>query len=182
VPSSIHPDERGLVVRAQRGDIDAFAELYEWYAPFIFRYLVIRLNDRLAAEDLTSEVFLKAQESLQRYTLRAVPFAAWLFRIAHDRMVDHQRAAARHPTNRLDENVTMDEALGPEAEAASRLQARQLAEATASLTDEQRTVIYLRLTEGYNLDDTARIMQKRTGAIKALQHRALKSLAKKLQL
>ena len=76
----------------------------------------------------------------------------------------------------------MDEALGPEAEAASRLQARQLAEATASLTDEQRTVIYLRLTEGYNLDDTARIMQKRTGAIKALQHRALKSLAKKLQL
>lgn len=182
MPSSIHPDERELVARAQQGELDAFAELYRWYAPFIFRYLVIRLNDKLAAEDLTSEVFLKAQESLRRYTRRNVPFAAWLFRIAHDRMVDHRRAAARRPTpSALSEDI-LDEALGPEAAAASRLQARQLAEATASLTDEQQTVIHLRLIEGYNLDETARIMQKRIGAVKALQHRALKSLAKKLQL
>jgi RNA polymerase sigma-70 factor, ECF subfamily len=180
VPASIHPNEHALVVRAQQGDGGALGELYQWYAPAVFRYLVIRVGDVVDAEDLTSEVFLRAQKALQRYDDRGVPFAAWLFRIAHDRMVDHYRSAALRQTARLSE-LLFDDRLGPEAQAISRREARELAPAVASLTDEQQMVIHLRFIEGYNLGDTALIMRKTIGATKALQHRALQSLAKKLK-
>jgi RNA polymerase sigma-70 factor (ECF subfamily) len=179
VPLSLHPNELNLVERAQQGDADAIAVLYLWYAPAIFRYLATRVNDATAAEDLTSEVFLRAQEALSSFDHRGVPFAAWLFRIAHDRMVDYHRSQARHPSHELSEHL-LDGALGPEAQAADNAEFRRLAEAMATLTDEQQTVIQLRLIDGYSLDEAARIMQKTTGAIKALQHRALQRLTKKL--
>jgi len=180
VPQFLHPGEQQIVERAQQGDADAFADLYVWYAPAIFRYLLVRVGDSSVAEDLTSDVFLKAQEALRRYNRQGVPFAAWLFRIAHDRMVDHYRTQARHPSDQLTEQMP-DDSLEPEVRAAAQAEASRLARAVACLTDEQKTVVQLHLMDGYSLEDTAQIMQKSIGAIKALQHRALANLAKQLQ-
>jgi len=179
VPASYHSDEKTLVQRARHGDADAVAELYYRHAPAIFRYLYFRINDQAAAEDIMGEVFLEMVKAVPRYTERGAPFAAWLFQIAHSRLVDHHRYAARRETEALSD-VIADGTLDPEAEVAWRAETRQLAEALSALTDEQKTVIQLRFVEGYSLEDTAQIMGKTRGAIKALQHRALQSLARKL--
>jgi len=169
--------EKTLIRRAQAGDAEAAAALYHQHAEAIFRYLFFRVHDRATAEDLTSEVFLKMVEALPRFADRGAPFAAWLFRIAHDRMVDHHRRAAYRQTEALAETLE-DHRPGPEAQAVTRGETDHLREALGSLTDEQRLVMQLRFVEGYSLEDTARILEKTTGAVKAQQHRALRQLAR----
>ncbi|MGH2523987.1 MAG: sigma-70 family RNA polymerase sigma factor [Anaerolineales bacterium] len=177
---SARAEERRLIQRAQQGDPEAVAELYYRHAPAVFRYVYFRMNDSAAAEDLTGEVFVRMMEALRHYTERGTPFAAWLFRIARARVVDYQRGTARRPTVQLSELI-VDHVPGPEAQVADQLEAHYLVKALTTLTDEQRGVIQLRFVEGYNLEDTAQLLRKSTGAIKALQHRALQNLARKLK-
>lgn len=173
------PVEPILIQRAQQGEEAALAELYQRHTPAIFRYFFFRVNDQALAEDLTGEVFMHMVEALPRYVERGVPFAAWLFRIAHARLVDHHRRAAHRPTESLTETHP-DHAPSPEDQAHSLAEARRLKKAIALLTEEQQTVIQLRFVEGYSLEETARMMGKTTGAIKAMQHRALNRLARQL--
>ena len=93
--SSQVQDELILVRRAQQQDQEAFAELYEAYFDRIYRYIVLKIGDRTEAEDMTQQVFLKALKSLPAYKWKEVPFSAWLYRIAHNLMVDHFRKAGR---------------------------------------------------------------------------------------
>jgi RNA polymerase sigma-70 factor (ECF subfamily) len=169
-----------LIRRAQEGDAEAMAEIYQLYAPVIFRYFFFRVNDQATAEDLTGEVFLDLVKALPRYVERGIPFTAWLFRIAHARLVDHHRRARHRQTEELSESLT-DHASDPEAEAVDRAQTRRLDEAMMALTDEQRLVIQLRFVEGFSLEETAQTMRKSIGAVKALQHRALRELARVLE-
>ena len=173
-------DEPALVQRAQRGDAEAIAALFRRHAPGIFRYFIFRVSDRAAAEDLTSEVFLHMLEGLPSYIARGAPFVAWLFRIAHDRSVDYYRRLARRPAEELTAELR-DQAPDPEAQVARRAEDRRLYEALATLTDEQKLVIQLRFIEAYSLEETARALSKSTGAIKAIQHRALGRLGQILK-
>lgn len=178
--SSHLPEEQQLIQYAQAGNADAVAELYRRHAPAIFRYVFFRMNDRTAAEDLTGDVFLEMMQALNRYTERGAPFAAWLFRIAHARVVDYHRRHARRPTETLSETLP-DHTPGPELQATHHAEMHVLLSAMQILTDEQRTVIQLRFVEGHSLEATAQIMRKTPGAIKALQHRALGRLGRHLQ-
>jgi RNA polymerase sigma-70 factor (ECF subfamily) len=179
VPALNPPDEKDLIQRAQQGNAEAFADLYRRYAPLVFRYFFFRTNDRAAAEDLTAEVFLRLVKSLSEYRDRGLPFAAWVFRIAHARVVDYHRYHARRPSETLSEQ-TLDPRLDPEALAAHRWEITRLAGAIGRLTDEQQSVVQFRFVEGYSLEETARLMQKSVGAVKALQHRALLNLTRKI--
>jgi RNA polymerase sigma-70 factor, ECF subfamily len=176
LPSS----EPTLVERARRGEAEAVAELYRLHSPAIFRYFFFRVRERAMAEDLTGEVFVKMVEGLPRYEERGHPITAWLFRIAHDRFVDHHRRAALRPTEPLADTQVATE-LGTEAQAIERAQQQQLWQLMGSLTEEQQTVIQLRFIEGYSLEDCARLLHKSTGAIKSLQHRALRQLGQKFE-
>ena len=178
MPTIDHSDESVLIRRAQQGDADAAAELYYRHVPAIYRYFLFRVNEQAVAEDLTGEVFLKMTEGLPRFSDRGAPFAAWLFRIAHDRLIDYRRASRRQ-NEELSEAI-IDDSIDPETRAGLQLDSRQLARGIASLTDEQRFVIQLRFVEGCSLEETAQMMNKTVGAIKALQHRALQNLAHKL--
>jgi len=156
------------------------AELYRRQAPAIFRYFFFRLHDQTAAEDLTGEVFLRMTQALPAYVERGVPFAAWLFRIAHDRMVDHHRRTARNRTESLTETV-LDDASELESQISQKADHHRLAEAITTLSDEQQIVVQLRFIEGYNLEETSQIMGKNIGSVKAMQHRALQNLVRKLK-
>lgn len=173
--------ERRLVQQAQRGSADAFAELYREHVQVIYRYVVHRVSDPQLAEDLTGDVFTKALEGLARYQDQGRPFLAWLYRIAHARVIDHYRRVGRRPEERdVDEeplpvSPNMDERM-------LRQQAAQaLREAIAGLTADQQQVVILRFIEGYKIEDVAVILGKQPNAIKALQHRALRSLAGRLE-
>ena len=172
--------EQRLISQAQRGDADAFAQLYQMHIQVIFRYVMYRVGDTSLAEDLTADVFVKALESLPRYRDQGKPLVAWLYRIAHARVVDHYRRSDRRPTESDVETEIV--AFNPDwdADILRRQAARALRQAIADLTDDQQQVIILRFIEGYRIETVAEVMGKQPNAIKALQFRALRSLASRL--
>lgn len=175
-------EELRLLGRAQRGDRDAFAALYRANVQAIFRYIVHRVGDAALAEDFTADVFVRALKSLATYQDQGKPLVAWLYRIAHARVVDHYRRVGRRPAeDDLDEGAEV--AVQPDMDQSllRRQMAQLLRQAITGLTDEQQQVIVLRFVEGCSLEDTAQVMGKNANAIKALQHRALRSLAGRLE-
>lgn len=177
---SLNISELTLVQRAQEGEAAAVAELYERHSSTIFRYFLFRAPDRATAEDLTGEVFVKMVEGLPHYQERGVPIMAWLYRIAHDRLVDYHRRSAVRQTEALSDDLE-SEAPGTEAEALGRAEIQHVLAFMQGLTEDQRTVVQLRFMEDYSLEDCARVLGKTQGAIKAIQHRALRQLGKKLR-
>jgi len=171
------PDERRLVKRAKSGDADAFATLYDAYVDRIYRYIFFRVSDDVAAEDLTSQVFLKAWESLDRYHVSRSPYLALLYTIARNLVIDHYRT--KKETVSIDTMVQV-RANGPDPdeEVQNRFNVQAIREALQFLTEEQQQVLSLRFIAGMSTEDVARLMNKREGAIRALQMRALQALTK----
>jgi RNA polymerase sigma-70 factor (ECF subfamily) len=174
-PASDTQAEASLIARAQEGDGSAVSKLYQQHAPGIYGYIASRVGDPAIAEDLTSEVFLRALEGLPQFEVRGVPLSAWLYRIAHDRVVDHFRRQARRPTMPLKEELLPIQA-GIDEQVEARLWTEQLGEAIKGLTAEQHQVILLRFVAGFKLREIAYVMDKSTDAIKMLQLRALTRL------
>ncbi|MBI4788947.1 MAG: sigma-70 family RNA polymerase sigma factor [Chloroflexi bacterium] len=170
-------DERALVRRAVSHDARAFTRLYDRYVDRIFRYIYYKLGSRADAEDLTAQVFLKAWEAIGHYRVTERPFSAWLYRIAHNLVVDHFRV--QRPVLSIDE-VALPEARASDLDelALQHLTADTLKRAIARLTPDQRQVILLRFIEGYDTEQVALIMGKGEGAVRTLQHRALASLGR----
>jgi RNA polymerase sigma-70 factor, ECF subfamily len=174
-------EEQRLLKLAQRGDADAFATLYHENVQTIFRYIVHRVNDHRLAEDLTGDVFIRALESLSNYRDQGKPFIAWLYRIAHARVIDHYRRTGRRPSESDidDESIAIDADM--DAGMLRRQAAKVLRDAITQLTDDQQQVIILRFIEGHRIETVAEMMGKQPNAIKALQFRALRSLASRLE-
>jgi len=164
-----------LVRRAQSFDNDAIHQLYEKYFPKIYNYAFMQMGDVQAAEDLASDVMLKMIESINKYTFRGLPFGAWVFRIARNRLIDLHRRRKRR--GEVDLSETLSTALAnPQALAERALERGQLQIALKHLTEEQRQVIVLKFIEGFDNRSVGRIMGRSEGAIKSLQHRALGAL------
>jgi RNA polymerase sigma-70 factor (ECF subfamily) len=172
-------EQRHLIARAQQGDEAAISQLYRRHVPGIYGYLASRVGDAALADDLTSEVFLRALEALPQFEDRGVPFSAWLYRIAHDRMVDHFRRRARRPTTPLQE-ARLPAMAGIDQVVETRLRMAQLGEAMERLTPEQHHVILLRFLAGFKLAEIAYVMDKSTAAVKMLQLRALTRLRQEI--
>ncbi len=171
-------DEHDLIRRAQQRDAEAFSELYRRHVDLIFRYVLLRVSDEDVAEDLTSEVFVRALESLVTYEDRGAPLAAWLYRIANARVIDHWRR-----TQRREVSLDADDLKEPVDPPAGDVVAyKTLAESLRLLTGEQQEVIILKFVEGYSIAEIAQITGRTEGAVKALQHRALASLARLMSL
>jgi RNA polymerase sigma-70 factor (ECF subfamily) len=169
-----------LLDRARRRDADAFTRLYEATYRRVFSYLLARLGVQATAEDLLQEVYLAALRGLDRFRGNSEgEFIAWLFKIAHGRVVDHLRSKYRHPeVSRGD--VQPSDAINPLDAIDERLGLREIAVALAKLTEDQRDVVLNRFVFGFDLEETSRLMRKNVGSVKALQHRALRRLAKSL--
>jgi RNA polymerase sigma-70 factor (ECF subfamily) len=168
-------NEAELAQRASQRDQDAFAELYTAYVEKIYKYVYYKVGDPSEAEDLCEQVFLKAWEAIGRYTWCGYPFSSWLYRLAHNLVVDHYRTRREIlPLN--DTLMIREEPIDPEVALARSLGASDLRRAILRLTVEQRQVICLKFIEGYSNSEIASMMQKKEGAIRALQYRALRSL------
>ncbi len=175
------PSEPALIQRARRRDPEALTELYHRYSAPIYRYFLFRVTDEAAVQDLTGEVFLNMVESLPRYTDRGTSFVAWLYRLAHDRLVDYYRRQARRRTDALTDDLP-DSVPGPEAQAGQRLDGQRLRRVMSQLSDDYQLVLQLRFVEGFDVAETARTLRKSVGATKVMQHRALRELARLMKL
>jgi RNA polymerase sigma-70 factor, ECF subfamily len=172
-----------IVARAQTGDADAFGELYDRYVDVVYRYVYYRVSNVSLAEDLTSETFIRALRRISSYTWQGRDFGAWLVTIARNLIADHFKSGRYRlevATSDLVEagaDVRQD---GPENEVLASLTNAALLEAVKSLGAEQQECIALRFLQGMSVAETAAIMGKNEGAIKALQYRAVKSLSRLL--
>ncbi len=174
------PEEGHLVHQAQSGNPEAFAQLYDAYLQRVYRYVFFRVSDEQTAEDLCSLVFLKAWESLDRYQVNGSPFVAWLYRIAHNAVIDHYRTFKESVG--LDDILpmaSMDESLDEQVGVIFDLQTMR--EVLQILNQEQQQVLTLRFIVELSTEHVARIMGKREGAVRALQMRALQMMARHMQ-
>ena len=169
-----------LVAEAQQGDQMAFATLYEAYRPLVYRFLRRRLDGSdETVEDLTEDVFVKLYEKLDRYVERGLPFTAWLYRIAHNRLVDYVRTLPRQSAQSLDVVADVPEHQTG-SEYRSVLDRETLEPALARLTPEQRKAVELRFLQGMSVAETAAAMGRSEEAVKKLQARALANLRRSL--
>jgi RNA polymerase sigma-70 factor (ECF subfamily) len=176
-------DEKALVSRAIDGDEEAFGKLYLLHLDAIYRYVYYRIGSMEDAEDLTEQIFLKAWEALPGYQQRGKPFTSWLYRIAHNIIVDFHR---KRKNNEISVDKVYDESLddgqpGILQKIVEQEEAKLLANAISQLSDEQQQVIVLRFVEGLSHKEVARILGKNEGACRMIQYRALSVLQQILQ-
>ena len=173
-------NEKDLVHRAKAGDPEAFTALYDAYLSHVYRYVFFRVADDQTAEDITSQVFLRAWEHLKRYRQDG-SFLAWLYTIARNAVIDHYRTRK--------EVVPLNDALplpveGPtlQERVELKVETEHVRRAMLRLTSDQKEVLSLKFMAGFSTEEIARHLGKREGAVRALQLRALRALAKELKL
>ncbi len=174
--------DAALVRRAQGGDVDAAGELYDRHNVPIFRYVRSRVYDNQLAEDLTGEIFTRMVARLPDYRLTGVPFRAWLYRIAHNLVVDHRRKEGRHTWVPLE----YAEGLGEQGNTPASIVEQQLTlervqEALAKLDTSQQEVVVLRFLVGLSLREVALTVDATVAAVKSLQYRGLVALRAELK-
>jgi RNA polymerase sigma-70 factor (ECF subfamily) len=174
-----------LVERAQAGDAEAFGELYDRYVDTVFRFIYFRVGNRPLAEDLTSDTFLRALKRIGSFTWQGRDLGAWLVTIARNLVADHFKSG------RYRLEVTTGDVLdadredrgpegSPEVAVVDHITNVSLLTAVKQLNPEQQECIVLRFLQGFSVAETAQAMGKNEGAIKALQYRAVRALARLL--
>jgi RNA polymerase sigma-70 factor (TIGR02952 family) len=180
-PPADGPDVWALVHRAQRGDAEAFGQIYDHYVGMVHRYVHHRLGDRVTAEDVTSETFVRALRRIDSLTFQGRDVAAWLLTIARNIVLDHVKSSRyRLEVSTADMRDADTSTDGPEDAVVQRLTNQELVACIRELGPEQQECLALRFLHGLSVSETAQVMGKRDGAVKALQHRAVRRLARLL--
>ena len=166
-----------LVERAAEGDVEAYGELYSIYLNRIYRYVFHQVRDKMIAEDITEEVFVKAWKAIDSCRGREKTFLPWLYRIAQNHVIDNLRRSKKQTSIEME---TVGELGSPQLEVEGDLERQELLGVIARLPQNQRQVIILKFIEGLDNPEIASIMGKSQGAIRVLQTRALARLRKYL--
>lgn len=171
------PEEARLVQQAKSGDSEAFAQLYDAYVERVYRYILFRVSEDETTEDLVSQVFLKAWQSLDRYKLGSSPFIAWLYTIARNLVIDFYRAKKDFlPLEKA--RALPSDMQSPDQEVEARFDLEAMRDGLQSLTGDQQQVLILKYIAGLPNENIAKIMNKQEGTIRGLQMRALQTLSK----
>ncbi|HEV7212100.1 MAG TPA: sigma-70 family RNA polymerase sigma factor [Blastococcus sp.] len=177
-PATDGVDVWALVRRAQDGDAGAFGELYDHYVTLVHRYAYHRVGDRATAEDVTSETFVRALRRIDSLSFQGRDVGAWLVTIARNIIRDHVKSSRyRLEVTTADMRDADRVTDGPEDAVVQLLTNEKLLACVKQLGSEQQECIVLRFLHGLSVAETAQIMGKKDGAIKALQHRAVRRLA-----
>jgi RNA polymerase sigma-70 factor (ECF subfamily) len=171
--------ESALIAAARQGDREAISDLYEAHVQPVYRYIAYRVESDAVAEDLTSEVFLRMVKTLPTYRDTGAPFRAWLYRVAANLITDHYRQGRHTSPEAFPEDLPLDET-DPFGRAAKAAERDTLRAALASLPQDFQSLLILRFMEGLPTADVAAALEKSEGAVRVMQHRALKALAEAL--
>jgi len=181
--SEVSPAERtrliALVELARKGDTDAFGLLYDHYHTAVYRFLFYRTRSATLAEDLTSETFFRALRSMTGFRWQGKDFGAWLMTIARNLATDHFKAGRTRLEMATEDMGQHDDATeGPESAVLASLTNEVLLKALAKLPDEQRDCVVMRFLQGLSIAETAAVLGRSDGAVKQLQLRGVRNLAK----
>lgn len=183
MPASVAThNEQVWISQAQKGDAQAFARLYDQHVDAIYRYIALRVPSRQYAEDLTEDVFWRAWKALPRYRPER-PFLHWLYRIAHNLIVDDAKRDAKHRSYEVMAETghsLQDDGPTPDDNVFQQEDILQLRQALTSLSTDEQTLLTMRFFDNTSYDEIAQVLGKSSGSLRVLQHRALKKLAAKL--
>jgi RNA polymerase sigma-70 factor (ECF subfamily) len=171
--------EAELLERVRTYEAEALAEIYDRFADTIYRYLYRYLGDAAQAEDLTSEVFVRLLQALNTRRAPRERLQGWLYRVAHNLAMDWFRQGGEAIALPLEEEWVADSEPPPALVEKRQTQA-QLRAAVHQLTPDQQQVVLLRFVEGLKIEEVSRLLDKSEGAVKVLQHRAIRRLHKLL--
>jgi RNA polymerase sigma-70 factor, ECF subfamily len=178
------PDEnkvQRLVALCQNGEIESFGEIYDLYIDSVYRYVYYRIS-REDVEDLTENIFVRVWENIDKYKPGEHPFSSWLFRIAHNMVVDHYRYHRKHISLRdrlpIHLNQSSDD---PVDWTGKRLTQKHIRDALKFVKEPYQQVLVLKFLNGFSNQEVADIMNRKVGNIRILQYRALKSLRQILE-
>jgi RNA polymerase sigma-70 factor (ECF subfamily) len=168
-----------LVELARGGDADAFGLLYDHYQPSVYRFLFYRTRSSTLAEDLTSETFFRALRSMNGFRWQGKDFGAWLMTIARNLATDHFKAGRTRLELTTEDMALHDDATeGPESSVLAGLTNEMLLQALTELPSEQRDCLVMRFLQGMSIAETAAVLGRSDGAVKQLQLRGVRNLAK----
>ncbi|NMO50232.1 sigma-70 family RNA polymerase sigma factor [Actinoplanes sp. TBRC 11911] len=184
-PTDAAAEVWALVERAQAGEAEAFGLIYDRYVDTVFRFVYFRVGNRQLAEDLTSDTFLRALKRIGSFTWQGRDLGAWLVTIARNLVADHFKSGRYRLEVTTGDVLDADrEDRGPEGSPESAVVDHitnvALLSAVKQLNPEQQECIVLRFLQGFSVAETAQTMGKNEGAIKALQYRAVRALARLL--
>lgn len=179
-----HQDGTGawaLVIAAQGGDMNAFGELFDRYYDIVFRFVLFRMGDRTLAEDIAQETFVRALRRITSVSYQGRDIGAWFVTIARNLIFDHVKSSRYRLEQTTGEMVELSPSTGgPEQEVLDGATHDELLRCVHRLNPDQQECIQLRFLQGLSVAETARIMDRNEGAVKALQHRAVRRLAQLL--
>jgi RNA polymerase sigma-70 factor (ECF subfamily) len=179
-PRQEQVSSRELVERAQAGDKEAFGELYDRYAPSVQRFVQSRVGNRMLAEDITSDTFLRAMRRISTFTWQGRDVGSWLITIARNLIADHFSAAGTRRevvTEDVSDAAALQLVEGPEDVVVRASERARVLAAMSHLGDEQRACVEMRFLRGLSVSETAELLGRNDGAVRALQYRALRTLA-----
>jgi RNA polymerase sigma-70 factor, ECF subfamily len=161
-------------------DSQVIGAVYDRYFADVYRFVFYRLNDERAAEDISSDIFVRLLEAVKKRRGPRTNLKGWLLSTASHAVTDHLRQAYRHPTEVLPDMIPNGAAAALTDEVDRREMVRSIQQAYVRLTAEQQNVLALRFGDGYSLEETANVMKKSLNAVKALQFRALAALQRNI--
>jgi len=173
-------DEQKLVERAKEGESSAFGLLYDYYLPKIYRFVLVKVGQREEAEDITHLAFLKAWENINRYSNRGYSFGSWLYQIARNTITDYYRGGTSS-------QISLEDAAEPESDEPrpghdldTKAEYVKAINLIGKLGEMEQDVVIMRFVNDMPLREVAKAVGKSEGAVKLIQHRAMKKL-KELQ-
>ncbi len=168
--------EDWLIQRAIEYDKVAFASLYDMYIDRVYRHVYYRVSNRVDAEDITQDVFIRAWKAIGKYKRTGAPFMAWLTTIAHNLIVDYYRASRKLVSLEEEEASGQADRSSPEEVTEATLDQAYIREAVLKLKGEKQKVVLMRFIDGLTYSEIARALNKSEGAVRVLQYRALNDL------
>ncbi len=169
-------DDSTFIEKAQKGDGEAFGKLYDAYVTRIYRFIFLRVGNRHDTEDLTQQVFMNAWQHVGDYEAKGFPFTSWLYRIAVNAVIDHYRTArSTQPLETVPEEIVAQPARFEE-DLGHALDFNRIRTALVHLEEDQQNVILMRFVDDLTTREIAQALGKTEGAIRVIQHRALKLL------
>lgn len=180
----VDPEVLRLIEQAQAGSSQAFAELYDRYVDRVYAFVYRRTGDRHLAEDLTGDVFTRALKRLSTYRYTGADPIAWFITIARNRVHDHYRSGRFRLEQAHSDAADMvtETSDGPEGNSERAAIIAEVQQALAKLKPDHAEVLHLRFVEDLSVSEAAAVLGRNEGAVRALQHRALKALAKFVDL
>ena len=175
-------EDEKLLRKAKKGDSSSFGEIYDKYAPKIYRYFFLKLGGRKGeAEDLTHEVFLSAWKNIETFDVRGVPFSSYLYKVARNAVIDYWRT--KRPT--VDIDVVPEETFSADPDLVTKLDfdsdLTMVKNCVASLEPAYQDVLIMKFVDDMTNREIAGALDKSEGAVRVIQHRALKQLKKEIE-